>query len=64
MKRVKIMAEINLGIFNDEETLTLKRITDILNECPLAPEQVDMHHVTVYDIDTNLITKTFDVEEK
>jgi hypothetical protein len=64
MKRVKIMAEIDLGVFNDAEAVDLARIGEVLKTCPIDPEEVVMLQATAHDIDTGLITNLIVVESE
>ena len=62
MKRVKIMAEIDLGVFHDVEAVNLERIMEVLNMCPIDPTEIAVRQATAHDVDTGLITNLITVE--
>jgi hypothetical protein len=64
MKRVKVMAEIDLGIFLDEEAVDLARVSEVLKTCSPIPEAIVMLQATAHDIDTGLITNLIVVESE
>lgn len=60
MKRVKAVVQIDLGVFTDQEDCSKTRLSQVISsiqdriEMPVNPLEL-----TVFDIDTNLITELY-----